>query len=291
MPNHRVLIASPVRRKPNVLRHFLDGLGRLDLTGIAADFLFVDDNDEEESSALLRWWAAPAGRNFVMRVNPELASWKRPYIDADDWHRWDANLTYRLSHLRNAMIQAAVEGLYTHILMVDSDLVLQPQTLRWMLASGRDVVYEVFWTRFFPHQTLTVPNVWSFGESCQYEPDGLPLTPRHLAHLVRAYYRKLRVPGLYPVGGGGACSLISRRAIDAGCNYAPVWNLGWWGEDRWFQARCAVAGIQQWADTHCPPRHLYRQSDLRTLGAWLLTHDAAPPPETPAQPAPAEASA
>jgi len=77
-----------------------------------------------------------------------------------------------------------------------------------------------------------------------------------------AWLERLRRPGLYPVGGLGACTLISRRAIEAGVRYQRIPNLTYWGEDRHFCIRAQALGFDLWADTHCPPRHLYRRSGV-----------------------------
>jgi hypothetical protein len=79
----------------------------------------------------------------------------------------------------------------------------------------------------------------------------------------------LHKPGVYRVGGLGACTLISRRALDAGVTYEPLYNVSWWGEDRHFCLRAVALDFELWADTHCPPFHVYREADLAGVEKWL----------------------
>jgi len=76
------------------------------------------------------------------------------------------------------------------------------------------------------------------------------------------------MPGVYKVGGLGACTLISRNAISKGVSYDEIYNITFWGEDRHFCIRAAALGIELFVDTHFPAFHIYRRSDLKTLGLY-----------------------
>lgn len=269
-----ILVASPVRRKPRILAEFLRGLEHLDPCGERVDFLFVDDHDETEaeSSALLRGWRPPFGR-YDVGVPQGMP--RQRYDSADDWHRWDAALASRVAVLRNHLLGHALQAGYDHILLVDSDLVLASDTLRWLLESGRDIISEVFWTEFFRAEGQPTgrhaPNCWLWGECGLFpvKPEDDPnMDRREALRRQEAWFRELRTPGVYEVGGLGACTLISRKVLEAGVDYRPIHNLGWWGEDRFFCVRAAVAGFRLWVDTNCPPLHLYRTSMLPQVGPW-----------------------
>lgn len=260
----RVLIASPVRRKPAILAEFLRGLGALDLSGLAVDFAFVDDNDDAASMAMLRSWVPPCGslRVIVPQGIPE-----QRYDAGNDFHRWGPELCRRVAAWRNHLADLARQDGYDGMLMVDSDLVLHPQVLAAMAGTGKDVLYQVFFTKFFENSPWRAPNVWLWGECGQYRvlPTEAKPTAAEVRRRSREWFAELREPGLHRVGGGGACTWISARALAAGVDWRPVTNLGWWGEDRWFQVRAEVLGFEQWADSTLAPIHLYRESDLRAL--------------------------
>ena len=80
---------------------------------------------------------------------------------------------------------------------------------------------------------------------------------------------KLRSPGVYEVGGLGACTLLSREAMQKGFRFAPIPNLSFWGEDRHACVRAAALGLQLFIDTHYPAYHIYRDSDLTGVEAFV----------------------
>jgi hypothetical protein len=75
---------------------------------------------------------------------------------------------------------------------------------------------------------------------------------------------RLREPDIYEVGGLGACTLISAKALNAGVNFAPLKNISFWGEDRWFCIRASAKGFPLFLDTHFPATHLYRESEVES---------------------------
>lgn len=79
----------------------------------------------------------------------------------------------------------------------------------------------------------------------------------------------MRIPGIYEVGGLGACTLISQHAIKAGVSYNQIRNISYWGEDRHFCIRAAALGIPLFVDTHYPALHLYRDSDLSKVEDFI----------------------
>ncbi|WP_328130652.1 hypothetical protein [Peribacillus frigoritolerans] len=75
----------------------------------------------------------------------------------------------------------------------------------------------------------------------------------------QSFIRQMRTPGVHKVGGLGACTLISQKALKAGVNFNRIENLSFWGEDRHFCIRAAALGISMYVDTHLPAYHIYRE--------------------------------
>ena len=75
-------------------------------------------------------------------------------------------------------------------------------------------------------------------------------------------------PGTYEVGGLGACTLISNKALKAGVNFSRMHNLTFWGEDRHFCLRAVSLGFPLYADTRYPAYHIYRESALTGVGEF-----------------------
>lgn len=119
---------------------------------------------------------------------------------------------------------------------VCTDLVLTPETLEVLLKADKDIVSELFWTKGWC-------NAWMCDQSAG----------------MKAEWSEA---GLYEVGMTGACILIKRNVLEAGVNYSPIPNIRYlYGEDRFFCIRAACHGFSIWADSHCPPYHLYTQTE------------------------------
>ncbi|GAB1643292.1 hypothetical protein [Krasilnikovia sp. MM14-A1259] len=259
----RIAIGSPVQQKPAILRQFLNGLYQQELDGIEAEYVFVDDNHDEASSALLRQFADAVPGVVLVPIPPA-----EPYQCDDTTHRWKESLVWRVAEIKDAIIEHALEKGHEGLFLVDSDIVLQPPTVRHLAELGCDIVSEVFWTKWQP-DAPEYPQVWSLD---QYDliprKRGEQLSKEEGVRRLNLVLSQLRTPGLYEVGGLGACTMISRRALEMGARFKEIPNISLWGEDRHFCVRAAALGIVLNADTEFPPLHIYRDGDLERVPAF-----------------------
>lgn len=264
----RVLIISPVRQKPAILQHFLEGLRQLDTTGLEVAYFFIDNNDDAHASQMLRTF----GRQVNVPVHRLRVPVAEAYNRTETHHQWTESLYWRLAAIKDGALQAALQHGYDYAFLVDSDLVLHPQTLRHMVRYRREVVSQVFWT-VWTQDKPPLPNVWYADFYNLYRvrrrhelerEEQIRRTEAFLSAL--AFY-----PGLYRLSGLGACTLIARRAIEAGVSFSELRGCLQSGEDRHFCLRAESLGIRLFADTVLPPLHLYRESELpRVAGYWRL---------------------
>jgi len=258
----RLLVASPIHQQPAVLEAFLGALAAIeyrtpDGASLSVEYLFVDDNTDPRSKVLIHRFSQGVGspRALVLAGTDLGAGEQSGYARTEGGHFWDRGAIGRVAAFRERILRHARDSGADAVFLVDSDLVLQPQTLVYLIKSGKDIISEVFWTAWTPG-AVEMPNVWEVDHS----------------GLDSAFLAGLRRPGVYRVGGLGACTLISRAAILAGVSYKSLYNLSWWGEDRHFCVRAVALGLDLWADSHCPPLHLYRNSDLQRLPEWRRAH-------------------
>lgn len=262
MPQSKtVLIASPVRQKPAILTEFLWSLEQLDTSGLQVAFAFIDDNDLKEARDLLRQFAA--GKDNVHILPGDESS--LPYHCDENTHHWQEDLIWKVARYKNRLLEMAREGRYDYLFLVDSDLVLHPKTLVHLVSLDKDIVAEVFWTKWEP-ALEPLPQVW-IGDQYRLYPmrRGEVLNEKEAAQRQKKFLAMLQQPGTYRVGGLGACTLISRKAILRGVSFSEIYNLGLVGEDRHFCIRAAALGLELYADTHYPPYHIYRESELGGL--------------------------
>lgn len=260
---HKILIGAPVRQEPTILREFLRSLSELDKTGLQVEFAFVDDNVDEDSREHLRRFAE--AEPTTLMPGEELAS---DYAKDEFGHVWSDELIWKVARYKDRILDHARAHGHDAVFLIDSDLVLHPATLRHLVGCGVDVVSEVFWTRWYPYLPDR-PQVWLRDQYTMHEQRrDEQLSQDEIDRRKQEFFKKLLQPGLYEVGGLGACTLISRRALLAGVGFQPISNLSFVGEDRHFCVRAVVLGLKLHADTHYPPLHVYRLSELSRVDGF-----------------------
>ena len=228
----KVLIAAPLRQKPEIFREYQKGLDDLIIPeGVTADRFFVVNDCPE--------------------VIPEIrdAEWienNSDNVTVYDNHLWTNDLVYKMSVMRNQTIKKVLDGGYDYLLSVDTDLVLEPHTLEVLLGEKKDIIAGLFWTNGWS-------NAWLYDQAAGYDPEWIK-------------------PGTYKVGGTGALILISRKVFEAGVDYTPIPNLrkAVFGEDRHFCIRAVCNGFDIWANSQCLPVHLYKAPDYRNYMAGRM---------------------
>lgn len=266
----RVLIGSPIHQKPLILAEFLSSLLRLQQTDISIDYYFVDDNEDMQSSHLLREFSRKSLNTFI-----EFSSNRNAYVRNETTHFWNEQLIWKVAAFKNSIIQYATKLEYDYVFLVDSDLLLHPEVLQHLIAADKDIVCEIFWTQWQPN-TLAQPQVWVRDEYTQWNQQrGEQLSSEDIAIRQQQFIAQLKQPGLYEVGGLGACTLISRLALNSGVNFKQIPNLSFWGEDRHFCIRAAALGFPLYVDTHYPAYHIYRDSELAGASTFIEESNAA----------------
>ncbi|MPQ44468.1 glycosyltransferase [Clostridium tarantellae] len=257
----RVLIGSPVHQKYEILLEFLKSLEELEKTNLKVDYCFVDDNSDKNSSKLLNDFKEK--HENVTLLNVDLSSEEDQQYYCDDYtHRWNNSLVDKVTKFKNEIIKFAVKENFDYLFFIDSDIVLQIPTLVTLVEANKDIISNVFWTRWSP-EGPELPQVWVKDAYTFYNADAInPIPQEEAQRLSNEFINMLKVPGLYKVGGLGACTLISKKALQKGVNFNKIYNISFWGEDRAFCIRAAALGFELFVDTHYPAYHIYRNNDL-----------------------------
>lgn len=246
-----VIVYSPVRLASSVLSYTLQGLRGIGATGVVQEYWFHDDNDDRDSSRMLTEFCSAA--DCPARVLPYVEAPRPEYATSGDTHTWNASLVDRIIQIKNQALTEFRRSSAEAILLVDADLYLHPQMLEHLLSLDAPIVSEVFWTQFRAGRPYK-PNVWDV-HSCKYNSADSIF--------------KLRDPGVYVVGGLGACTLVKKEVVARGVNFERIQSLDFWGEDRHFCVRATCMGYDLLADTAYPPFHVYRDELLPELQDWI----------------------
>lgn len=222
----KVLITAPLRQSVGIFEAYQGALDALIVpAGVTVDRFFVV-NDCPEIVPHIR------GKYAVIDTNDL-------YEKTHDDHIWTHDNLTKMHTLRNRTVEEMLAGDYDYWWSIDTDVIVQPQTLAALLDADKDIVSEIFWTKNWC-------NAWLYDQC-----SGMP-----------AEWHKA---GLYQCGMTGACTLVKRRVFEAGVDYSPIPCIkqSLWGEDRHFCIRAACHGFQMWVDTHYPATHLFTDALYR----------------------------
>ena len=258
---HSVLIGSPIRQKPAILKEFIESLERLDASSYSVDYFFIDDNTDLTSKHLLKQFAEKKGSScHILEVTTSAPTGE--YVCNENSHFWNEELFQKVGHFKDQIIQYAKEHNYDYLFLIDSDIVLHPQTVSQLISTKKEIVANIFWTSW-SQNSLLLPQVWMLDSNTQYEHAcGEKLSPEETEQRFLSFLAKMRTPGTHPVGGLGACTLISKQALRKDLSFKRIKNISFQGEDRHFCIRAVALGLDLFVDTHYPAYHIYRESAL-----------------------------
>jgi len=264
----KILIASPVQQKPEILRMFLYTVQHVRKPeDCEVHYHFVDDNELPESSAILRRFQASQPNVTIGKSEQHMR-----YVVDDSTHYWTEDNMERVGRMKDGIIRAAIDGGYDYVWFIDSDLLVHPDTLIHLLQADKDIISCIFWTKW-REDGAPMPQVWQSDQYSMVRARSPARSDRaKQAEEAAAFLEMLKKPGIYEVGGLGACTLVSRAALVRGVRFEYIGNLSMPGEDRHFCIRAAALGFRLYVDTRTPAYHLYRPSDLEGGYRFIATH-------------------
>lgn len=229
----KILIGSPARQDEVTFAEYIKSINNL----------WVPKSAEVDKYFILN--DCPELKKYLNEGEYEELNTGDTYITDEETHHWNEDNINKMSVLRNRLIDKVLEGGYDYLFMVDTDVILHPRTLVQLLSQEKDLVANIYWTQTKPGGEGVWPNCWHYGQ-CVIE-----------------NMNQWIVPGIYEVGGTGACFLMKREVFEKGVNYTPIPNLRCLiGEDRDFCIRAVCNGFKIYIDTNYPALHLYRPSVL-----------------------------
>ena len=231
----RVLIGAPVRQDHTTFYKYLKALNQLDTAGVEVDFLFILHN-------------SPRLKRFLKPSQYIEYQSEHEYVRHEYTHIWTNNNLSDVANMKNFLLAVARNN-YDYFFLVDSDIILESDTLQRLISHDKDIVAQCFWTQWQPNSE-PMPNAW-LSDFYTFQTEG--------------QWRQWHKSGLYAVGGTGACILISGQVLrNDNVSYTPIPNVTFsnW-EDRAFCIRASVCGFEMFIDTTNPPLHLYRKKDMK----------------------------
>lgn len=248
---HKILVGACIKQEPVVLQYYLKSLAAL-LPPKDAElrFGFINDGDAEQLALLNT--IQPA---VVLPAEPRPAD--AAYAIGVETHHWTVPTFEHLARQKQRLLDYAVEAGYSHVFLVDSDLLLEPTTLQSLWHSGGNIVNGVFWTRWVAGGPVQ-PQCWLSH----------PYTLAGFGMEEHDFLGRLANREVVRCAGGGACTLIATKALKRGVHYHPrLANLPqegmWQGEDRTFALLAGALHERQLADSWPDIFHAYHPGQRR----------------------------
>lgn len=240
-----VLIGTPIRQKPTILREFLQSLELLENQNCEINYLFIDDNVEEESKSILKDFCFKHESKCLVIASEQD---NEIYEVNETSHVWNEKLINKISEFKDKIIEFSKENHFDYLFLLDSDLILHPKTLDQLIRANKDIISTIFWTDW-ERGNLLLPQVVSLKEKGEYF----------------SFLLKMRTPGVHPVDVLGGCTLMSKNALAKDLSFKKMKTISHWQEDYHFSVRASSLGLSLYVDTHYPAFHIYRESELVCL--------------------------
>ena len=265
----RILVGSPIQQKPSILSVFLNHLSHIESEEYILDYFFVDDNVDPFSKSLLQQFKLHCKSLCIIKPSNETSS----FYCNEYTHYWTNDLVWKVGSFKDDIIHYAKENEYDYLFLVDSDIILHPETINQLIKAKKPIISNIFWTAWQPG-TQPLPQVWISDTYTLYHYDSSEnLTHEEINKRTDQFLSQLKIPGVYEVGGLGACTLINKFAIHKGISFKRIKNITLWGEDRHFCVRALALDIPLFVDTHYPAYHIYRISDLEGVNEFCRSFE------------------
>lgn len=259
----RLLIGSPICQKSAILEVFLSALEDLDQTDLEVSYCLIDDNTEQESIKLLGSFAQRHERVRVLASDHPMN-----YRCDEQTHHWTPKHREKVAQFKNLILAEARQQCYDYVLLIDSDVIVHPQTVQQLIRDDKEIIATILWTKW-QAEGEERPQVWLQNNGSFYDYHTNTLQPlEDLSAQNQLFVEQLREAGIYQVGGLGACVLISHKALEKGVSFDPIYNTPFTREVYDFSVRAAVLGMTLFVDTHYPAYHIYRHSDLGGIKSY-----------------------
>lgn len=225
------MIGAPVHQRAWILPAYLERLLALDYPPHLTSLAFVVNDSSDRSREILEKFGKDHGSRY-RRITITTKNLGYPMDVRSNRHR--DGIYYRLVQVRNRLLDEL--GDEDCFLSVDTDVLVEPDLLRALMANGKDICSALI----FNDRHNRFPNI-------------MKVSPRgKLVH-----YRDFPGATLFPVAVTGAVYLMT---ADVARNVRYAYHRQ--GEDVAFCLEAAARGYGIWCDSRLRPRHVMYPDQL-----------------------------
>ena len=233
----RILIAAPVHQDERIFIEYLNSLNHLI---IPKDYEINKFFYLHNCSNLKKFLEQSEYEEFLDDSKYDFFS-----------HDFKENNYSALSYMRSYILEKARKENYDYVFSVDSDILLHPRTLQFLIKDNKDIVSMLYWScncnKGTGFQKKIVPNTYDLEYWKWWNQEDL--TKKDL-------FERGIVMGDVLIGP----RILQNKNI----NYFPISKIDYFTwEDYAFslKAHINIPDLQVFLDTRLPARHLYREED------------------------------
>ena len=233
--NKKILITAPVHQNIEIFKEYLFSLSHLLIPeGYEVHKYFYLHNCSELKSFL---------------KNDEYEEVLDNSVYKNFSHDFKNENYFALSYMRTAALIKARKENYDYVFSVDSDILIHPKTLFYLLEDNQDIVGMINWSKSFSENAI-VPSCYDLEYWRWWEDNSI-----------------LKQKGLYERGIISATVLLGSRIIqNEKINYYSIPNIKcslWEDYALSLKAHILIPDLKMSIDTRLPCRHLYKEKDFQ----------------------------
>jgi len=251
MSQPNICIGAPISNRQDFLPYYLDNILNLNFNRKQLSLYFIINNSQDDSEKILQ--------RFKLDYQHEYHNITIDYYNGNkhvpkDERTNDIRLKHSYNHLsllRNMLLNHTVKNNYSHLLSVDSDIMISPDTLNKLLSHNVDICSSLIWNGFLhePSHPWKFPNILNYNLFGQLE---------HISNWYVKNSPNLTESKLIEVSATGACILISKEV----CKQTKYsWHLQ--GEDMSWSEDCQKKGFKLHCDLGCYSTHCMSEQLLQ----------------------------
>jgi hypothetical protein len=249
----KVLIGSYLNSASDIIREFINSLENLKTDDLEIEYFF----GQCTVTTLVKKIIDEFKLNNHKKINLS-TDFKATEIFEDDF--FNENLNLKIANFKNQLLKYTLENDFDYLFLINSALVFAPQTLAHLISANKDIISEVF------RAGDKSVSVWLYDDGqILNSVEQIQLNDENKKNIEIEFKEKLKVPGIYEVGGVSDCILIKRQVIEKGVNFEKLKNLNYIYDNAHFCIRAVALGFEIYADTHYPPLFIEKPENVSIL--------------------------
>lgn len=196
-----VLVGCPVQNREHTIEKYLKHIYKLDYPKEKIIPAFFVNNSSDKTGKIIKDWQKTHNEEYNNMLYLEKKKVYKGKTDNQKWTKRDFTL---FAVVRNLFIKFIIRYPFHYLLSIDSDIYASKNTLKKLLENNKDICSTLIWNRKTVYGTDNYNyRKWMSDAYGKFNYFQYSIQPTEL----------------FEVDITGACYLLKREVLDAGCRY------------------------------------------------------------------------